>query len=276
LEFILGRSIKKNPTKILSVSVDFRNSKGRFTKPHLATKFIVKIAGEKIEFDVPRFRPKTKKKVLAYAAEVVYELKLFFYGSEVERIERRTLEKPKRVQKKPVKVVSYKREISDYEYFSRKDQKVYRMLSFYYWFKVPYQIDRRSAASVMKIVYGFMYKKGLEVIKKYELRKKWKFRMKVVGGGEYMRQRTATPDNPSGLVADIFGFSGMRASVPPKDEYFAYEVKDQYQRFMEKVVSEKSRIGSYFSRLTDKQIEQNGYQRVLFVHGIKLEFVKEV
>lgn len=271
----MGRSVLQNPVNILSVLVEFRNSKGRFTKPHLATKFIVKIEGEKFDFDVPRFRPKTKKRVINYVAEVVQELKLLFYGSEVETIERRIFEKPKKVQKKPKKKITYKKEVYEQEYFSRNEKKMLKMLSFYFWFKEPYGITRRNSAEIMKQVYSFIYHRGVEVIREYKL-KKWKFRMKVIGGGEYMRQKTGTPDNPSGLVSDVFGFSGMRASVPPKRKFFAREVVDQYERFMEKVVSEGSRIGSYFARLTQKHLDENDYERIMFVHGIKLEFVKEI
>lgn len=271
----MGYRVVTNPHKILSHSVAFRNSKGRFTKPHLAVEFTVKIAGLSLDFNIPKFRPKTKLKVLNYVMETVQELKNQLYVSEVAAIEERLKKKPKKLAKKPLPTkIPFTYKESDHIYFAKRAGVQRELKSYYFWFNTPFAITKKSSVQIMKQVYIFAYNRLVEVLDAHPTSfKGWRHQIKILGGGTYYRMvNKGSTYEPK---PDIFGFAEMMQKIPKNREDLKKLVAIAYETFMDTVVNGKDFM-DYFRRMTEEQLEASRYDRYFYVFGVKLTFVRDL
>lgn len=263
---------RANPRKVLNVSVDFRDARGRFAAPSRASSFIVKIAGLKLDFNLPVGRNRLKKKELEhYVLETVDELQRSLVPPSYEKIEKPRLKQPKKTAKKTETKVSFKVEKYEDEFYMRKERKIKKRIRFYFWFKPPYSITRETTREIITQVYNFIYEQADIIIKKYKFYG-WRFQINILGGGEYKRRDPRRLGNQ--VVKDLFGFSTDSEVILRRRNWLKKDVQFNLDTFIESVLSPTNPVNSYFVRLTTAHLEKNDYDRVLFIHGAKLTFIK--
>jgi len=264
----LGRHVVKNPVRVYAEKVDLRDSKGRYTTFSKAAKFFVTIEGVRLEFDIPKFRPKTSAKVKNFVDEVVIELKSQFYAQDL-RVEDRRKRIPKKRLKKPTDKIKY--EFKEYQtrYFSKKLKSDVVGKDFYFWFKPAYEISIETTEEIMDTVFAFSGEMMTKLIKNRKL-KGWKYRIRVLGGGTYTRIQSGKKPTD-----DLFGYSIERDSVPNLKSELDADIRFLKESFIGKVLHNPSKFGNYFMRMAKTHIDKMGRKRLFIIRGVHLEFVKE-
>lgn len=260
------RSIKTstNPT-VLDIKVRYRNSRGKFTKPHLAAtiEFTLPKSRKSVVYELPKGR-KTKALVLEYSREAIFaEFK--------EREQKKILAEEKRRQKLPEDTRSdipdfpkLKLEKTNITLFSRQKNADLRIMGYNYIFAKKVPIDQDNFDVMASYLEEMISSLAIKIFTK---EKAWGEQLyaKVFADGYYKRPSKSTSKK---TVIDLLGFSISRSEVMNAREikmYVSTMIEDMSAKFMPSVKAGGFRAG-YFSM----KFENNQY----YITGFRIERVK--
>jgi hypothetical protein len=254
---------KSNPT-VLEITVRFRNKKGHFTKPHLASsvEFIPARARKSVRRELPKGR-KTKAKAIAFAKQaVIAEMKIRdAVILSREREERERLPAQRRADKPKFPKLTVKRTSTVTR--SKVMAMDVRIIGYNFTFVKKIPIYPKNFDLVADYLQSAMSEAGVRIFKKD---KAWgqKFYAKVFGSGYYMREKGKK------RVKDQIGFSVSRAEVFSPNEiesHVEFTIDNMRVAFMPSRTA-RGFVSGYFSH----KFQNNEY----YITGFRIERVEEL
>lgn len=253
---------KANPT-ILNLKVRFRNSKGRYTKPHLATyvEFIPLRARKPVVYEIRK--EKGQRLTKAYAFEAAHQA---IVQEHQERDRKRiTKEQEKRgklpaIPRKPKpKFPPATVSRTDTITHSRSLGAPARIVGYNYTFKKKIAIYPDNFEVIRDFLKGMMSEAAIQIFKKDKAYGKLLY-ARVFGDGFYMRNRHGRRKK------DTIGFSVSRARVS-KPEHIRDHIAFTLDLMEEAFVPHRTKSGTiagYFAQ----RFDQNEY----YITGFRIEW----
>lgn len=254
-------TVVQNPS-VLSISVRYRNKKGQYTKPHLASviEFKPPRARKVVRIELPKGR-KTKKIVEELTKKAVYAEVARREAPRIakEEKERAALPLAKRGDLPDPGKISHKRRVM--ELYSKKLEEEVLMIGHNFTFGKKIPVYPGNYDSLSEYLKEMITKVAGEIMSK---EKAWgeMFYVKLFGDGYYNRRITRERGKKK-IVPDRLGFSIDRARVMNKEQIEDH-IEQLFMIMRDSFFGHKGR-GGYFS----KKVNSNEY----FFTGFRIEHV---